>query len=815
MDGLRRAGISVSFFAGLFESFETGGHMTNSHKGEQVPSEGRMPLRGAARRKFVDPEMGERIEDAIDSLSIEVFQPPAAAGMDELRGVVSRVIHRSADGYSVYLVKDSRGIEHKITVTSSVVADKKDRILARGEWGSYKGAPSFKAATISHEIAPGARGIERWLKNKVVAGIGPAKIKVLVDSCGEDLPDLIGDADALMARITAAGKAKKFSRKEADKLAEAWNDNVGNADLSVYLGQFPVLGPALAYKIIKRYGAACRRIIEETPWKLAETIDGIGFEIADQIAFKAGHTPDSPARLDAGVRFTLEVSPRKGGHCALPRDVLVKESSKLLKVAAALVEKAVDRVIDTDAVVYEEDFGLIYSPQMHRAETALARRIVDMIREGSRVPEAVAQTAVDKAMNEIGVTLDKGQFAAAVMAVSSPVSIITGGPGTGKSTTQRVIVRALEIIEETYGLAAPTGRAAKRLSEVSERPASTCHRLLSFSAEKGGFEYDSSKPFEWKVMIVDEFSMVDLLLAQSFTDAIHRNGRLIIVGDVDQLESVGAGQVLRDLIASGVIPVAVLKTVHRQTGDSGIVVAANRINTGVYPLQDGEKLKGFYLSTKFDDFDEQRVLDTVVDLVARRMPAGGFDAMSDIQVLAPYRDGLLGVNTLNGALKAALNPARTDNSVEIRGRIFSVGDRVMHLRNDYTKKVYNGELGTVAWVGRKKNENGGEEPSMRVDYMGFQAFYGPKDVDDVELSWAATVHKSQGCEFPVVIVVVPASPRILLTRNLLYTAVTRARKECIVIGSRDSVAHAVNAVRTTHRHTGLARRLSPDYRAAA
>lgn len=789
--------------------------MAELQNGGQTNSAGRAPLEAAGRRTFNDPEIRERIEDAIDGLSIEVFQPAAPAGMDELRGVVSRVIHRSADGYAVYLVKDSRGAEHKITVTSTVAVEKKDRILARGEWGSYKGTPSFKAATIAHEIAPGARGVERWLKNKVVAGIGPGKIKVLVDACGEDLPDLIGDADALLARIAAAGKAKKFSRKDADKLAEAWNDNVGNADLSIYLGQFPMIGPSLAYKIIKRYGAACRRIIEECPWKLAETIDGIGFEIADQIAFKAGHLPNSPERLAAGVRFTLEVSPRRGGHCALPRAVLVREASKLLRVSAAVVDEAVERVLDTDAVVYEEDFGLIYSPQMHRAETALARRIVDMIREGARVSETVARNAVDKAMRDIGVTLDEGQFAAAVMAVSSPVSIITGGPGTGKSTTQRVIVRALEIIEETYGLAAPTGRAAKRLSEVSERPASTCHRLLSFSAEKGGFEYDSSKPFEWKVMIVDEFSMVDLSLAQSFTDAIHRNGRLIIVGDVDQLESVGPGQVLKDLIASGIIPVAVLKTVHRQTEDSGIVVAANRINTGVYPVQEGEKLKGFYLSTKFDEFDEQRVLETVVDLVARRMPAAGFNALSDIQVLAPYRDGLLGVNSLNAALKASLNPAQRETSVEIKGRVFSVGDRVMHLRNDYTKKVYNGELGTVAWIGRKKNDNGAEEPSMRVDYMGFQAFYGPKDVEDVELSWAATVHKSQGCEFPVVIVVVPASPRILLTRNLLYTAVTRAKKECIVIGNRDSVSHAVAAVRTTHRHTGLARRLAPDYRAAA
>lgn len=771
----------------------------------QTTSEPGGRLRAKARAMPDDGEDGGR-----------PVQSQSESQMDELRGTVVRVIFRTSDGYSVYLVKDSRGIEHKITVTSSILADKKDKVVARGQWGDYKGKPTFKAATLSHEIAPGARGVERWLKNKVVAGIGPAKIKVLTQVCGEDLPDLIGDPDALMERIEGADVPKrKFTRKDAESLADAWNNNVGQADLSAYLGQFPVLGPTLAYKIIKRYGAACRRIIEECPWKLAETIDGIGFDIADAIAYKAGHSPESPERLDAGIRFSLDTSTRRGGHCALPRDVLIREATRLLRVQSALVEAAVDRVLETDSVVYEEDFGLIYSPLMHRAETALARRIVDMIREGGRVDETVAREAVERAMKDIGVQLDEGQFAAAVMAVMSPVSIITGGPGTGKSTTQRVIVRALEIIEQSYGLAAPTGRAAKRLSEVSERPASTCHRLLSFSAEKGGFEYDSSKPFEWKVMIVDEFSMVDLMLAQSFTDAIHRNGRLIIVGDVDQLESVGVGQVLRDFIASGVIPVAVLKTVHRQTGDSGIVVAANRINTGEYPLQEGEKLKGFYLSTRFGDDEEERVLETVVDLVARRIPGAGFDPMSDIQVLAPYRDRMLGVESLNVALKAALNPAREDNSVEIRGRTFSVGDRVMHLRNDYTKKVYNGELGTVAWVGRRKNEDGGEEPCMKVDYTGFQAFYGPRDVEDVELSWAATVHKSQGCEFPVVIVVMPASPRILLTRNLLYTAVTRAKKECIVIGSRDSIAHAVNAVRTTHRHTGLARRLSPEYVAAA
>lgn len=741
-------------------------------------------------------------EDQGDNEPAPVIQTiPDGPPMDELRGTVRKVIYRTSDGYSVYVLEDDRKQEHKITVTSTVTAEKNDIIIARGSWASYKGKPTFKALTIMHSIAPGAKGVVRWLKNKVVAGVGEAKIKSLAEYHGDRLPEIMEDPAEL-------AKAPKISMKDAISISESWTNNVGQADLVEYLGRFRELGENRIHKIIKRYGAACKRIIEETPWKLAETIDSIGFDMADRIAFAAGHRADSPARVDAGIRHALDRKTFMGGHCAVPRAVLALEAVKLLKVAGDLVERGIDSVIQSDLVVHDETRDLIYPPALYRAEHELKDRLIDMIRKGNRVDDATARAAVDQASQELGVTLDEGQRAAAIMAVIEPLSIITGGPGTGKSTTQRVVVRALEVLEITYGLAAPTGRAAKRLAEVTGKAASTCHRLLSYSAEKGGFEYDHSKPFEFSKMIVDEFSMIDLLLANSFVDAIRRDGGLLIVGDVDQLESVGAGQVLRDLIECGMIPVARLTTVHRQATDSGIVVAAGRINSGEYPLADGEKLNGFYVSTRFDADDEDVIRRRVVDLVARRLPNAGYDPVSEIQVLAPYRDGELGINRLNVEIKAALNPQNGENSVELKGRVFSIGDRVMHLRNDYVKKVYNGELGTVAWIGTRQDDDGKEEPCMKVDYSGFAAFYSRKDVDDVELSWAATVHKSQGCEFPVVVFVVPNAPRILLTRNLIYTAVTRAKKECILIGSRDSIVHAVNAAQQTRRHTGLAGLLS-------
>lgn len=720
--------------------------------------------------------------------------------MAEVVGKVSHVIYETADGYAVYAVRGADGKDVKVSVTSPIKARKGDKIVARGSWGSYKGQPTFKAVMLMHDIPKGAKGVVTWLKTGPVPGVGKATAEKLARHFGDAFPEAVSDP----ARLAEAG----IPKSKAEAIAEAWNSNASQPELVEFLGRFG-LGEMTIAKIVKRYGAAARRVVRENPWELAERIDGVGFATADEIAREAGHARDSAKRIHAGIRFALEQKTGREGHCGLPRESLVEEAARLLSLSRQLVDGAVEEVTEDGSAVHDGLTGLIYTRGLHRAESDLAARLRALLDEGHSIPEDAAREAVEAAVAALGVTRDESQVEAAVMAVTSPLSIITGGPGTGKSTTQRVIVHALEALKRVVVLAAPTGRAAKRLAEVSGRPASTCHRLLSFSAEKGGFEYDRTNPFEEDHIIIDEFSMVDVRLGQSFMDAVKRDGAVTIVGDVDQLPSVGAGQVLRDLIESEAIPVARLKTVHRQKGDSGIVVAASRINSGQVPVTEGEGLDGFEVhSDEAETGTSEALRRTVVDIMSKRLPAMGYDPIQDVQVLSAMRKGDLGIHLLNEELKAALNPADEKNTVEVRKRLFSNGDRVMHLRNDYAKKVYNGEVGTVEWVGTRKNDSNRDEPCFKTDYSGYQAFYGPDDVQDVELSWAATVHKSQGCEFPVVIFVCPDAHRRMLTRNLLYTAVTRAKKLCIVVGHESALSHAVGNADVDRRYTGLAARLS-------
>lgn len=737
--------------------------------------------------------------------SVEVAQSSNGSRFDEVSGKVARVIYETKDGYAVYLVKlDSTGKEATVGVTSDVKARKGDKIIAKGSWGTYRGKQTFKAVMIMHDIPKGARGIVTWLKTGVVSGVGKVTSERLAKVIGDEIVNIIGDADALFATRNET----KITRKQAEAIASAWNSNANQPELVEFLGRFGI-GEMTIAKIVRRYGAAARRIIENDPWKLSETIDGIGFGTADEIAMEAGHSKESNARIQAGIRYALDNCTRRDGHSGLPVSVLAEEARKLLGVALELVEETIGEIVSDGSVVRDDTTNLIYPINLHEAEGMLAERFLAMLREGPYIDEDIAREAVEKAVSELQVQRDEGQINAAVMAVSSPLSIITGGPGTGKSTTQKVIVKAFETLNLDVVLAAPTGRAAKRLSEVSGSQASTCHRLLSFSAIKGGFEHDSSNPFPVDRIITDEFSMVDVRLGQSFMDAVRRDAGVVIVGDVDQLPSVGSGQVLKDLIDSGVVPVTRLKTVHRQKGDSGIVVAAARINAGVHPLQDAEELNGFEVVTDIkDSYNTFKFRDAVVKLMAETMKERGFDPIQDVQVLSSMRRGDLGILALNEDLKKTLNPGSEHDTIEIRKRMFSIGDRIMHLRNDYSKKVYNGEVGTVTWIGKQNNAEGKEEPCITVDYSGYKAWYTPEDISDVELCWATTVHKSQGCEFPVVIFVCPDSHQRMLTRNLLYTAVTRAKKLCVVVGHDGALLHAINTTDVNKRFTGLSTRMS-------
>lgn len=726
--------------------------------------------------------------------------PKDAAGLEKLECTFIRKLFGSVEkGFMVILIRHAGGEGRASIRNAAFEFSTRDKIVLNGKWGTYKGQPDFAATSAFPAVPKGAKGVVAWLKSGKVKGVSAGTANKLAEVFGDDLENKIGDVDALIA----AG----VTEKRASAIVEAWISSSGQAELFSLLAKHG-LGDALISKVVRRYGAASVRIIEENPWVLSETIDGIGFETADRVAMNAGRSRNDPMRYRAALRAAIDQATAMEGHCGLPKLVATKYASKLLgHVPQEDLERELEVICDGRLHLFDEATGLVYPTHLHAAERLLAARISKMAAGGSgAIPRDQAIEAVQAACLEMNVKLDTGQSEAAITALSKPFSIITGGPGTGKTTTQRVIVKALKMLGKDVALAAPTGRAAKRLSEVSGESASTLHRLLQFSTEKGGFTFNSENPLPEDWSIIDECSMVGVKLGHAFISAISDGAGLTLVGDVDQLPSVDSGQVLRDLIASSVVPVTRLSTVHRQGNDSGIVVAAHRINQGKYPLVEGEDLDGF----RVDHADTRTsIIERVIEVVAREMPSRGYDPLKDVQVLAGMRKGDVGVGALNLAIKSVLNPATEDDehTVKFGPKVYSVGDRVMQMRNDYQKGVYNGEVGMVKAIGRSLDDDGDMAITMTVDFSGYEVLYRSRDTADLEQAWACTVHKSQGCEFPVVVFVCPFSHRIMLSRNLVYTAVTRAKTECVVVGEERTLRDAVDTVDKSCRYTGLQDRL--------
>jgi exodeoxyribonuclease V alpha subunit len=726
---------------------------------------------------------------------------PQDAGLEKLECTFIRKLFGSVEkGFMVLLIRHAGGEGRASVRNAAFEFSPRDKIVLNGKWGTYKGQPDFAATSAFPAIPKGAKGVVAWLKSGKVKGVSAGTANKLADVFGDDLENKIGDVDALVA--------SGVSEKRAAAIVEAWLSSSGQAELFSLLARHG-LGDALISKVVRRYGAASVRIIEENPWVLSETIDGIGFDTADKVAMNAGRLRNDPMRYRAALRAAIDQATTMEGHCGLPKLVALDYASKLLGRGVPQADLAIEleAICDGRLHLFDEETALVYPVGLHAAERLLAARIIKMAADSSAaVPRDQAIAAVQAACVEMGVQLDPGQSEAAVTALSKPFSIITGGPGTGKTTTQRVIVKALKNLGKQVALAAPTGRAAKKLSDVSGENASTLHRLLQFSTEAGGFTYNSQNPLPEDWPIIDECSMVGVKLAHAFISAVGEGAGLTLVGDVDQLPSVDSGQVLRDLIASSVVPVTRLSTIHRQGNDSGIVVAAHRINHGKYPLVEGEDLDGFSVDPQSSPAS---IISRVIELVSRDMPARGYDPLKDVQVLAGMRKGDVGVGALNLAIKAVLNPATDDDEHTVRfgQKIYSVGDRVMQMRNDYLKGVYNGEVGMVKAVGRGRDDDGDMAMTMTVDYSGYEVKYLSRDTNDLEQAWACTVHKSQGCEFPVVVFVCPFSHRIMLTRNLVYTAVTRAKTECIVVGEERTLHDAIDTMDKSRRYTGLKERL--------
>ncbi|MEZ4437002.1 MAG: ATP-dependent RecD-like DNA helicase, partial [bacterium] len=681
----------------------------------------------------------------------------------ELAGTVARVRFSSADGeFQVVILRIDDGLDVTAIIRG---ADLRvgEHVRVRGQWRRHtSGERQLDVSHLHRELPATADGIVSFLGSGALPGVGPSLAQRIVDAFGDETLTVLDTVPERIREVPGIGA------KKAAAIRDAWRQHGALRDIMIFL-QSHGISPAFATRIHKKFGDRAVPIVQHDPYRLAREVRGIGFRKADAIAERAGIRGDDPRRLDAGVAWMLYTA-ESDGHLYLPRDVLIEHATAMLQVDETRVAEAVARLVERRELVAETvstDVVGISRRERFLDEEAVAR---DLCRLASAPPlPAPPAPAVAAAEQALGFQLAPGQRAAVITAASQRVAVLTGGPGTGKTT----IVRALLALvgEARVGLAAPTGRAARRLEESTGRTALTLHRLLEFDPRKGGFTRDDKTPLDLDLVVVDEASMIDIDLARALLCALRTGARLVLVGDIDQLPSVGPGDVLRDIIASGVVPVARLDRVFRQAEGSRIVDGAWSVLAGQVPEPD-EHATGEYFFIPRDDPD--RLAETIVHIVAERLPSAfGLDPLRDIQVLVPMNSGPVGARRLNDDLQAALGGRGP--SVERRGRRFHVGDRVMQVRNNYNLDAYNGDIGLVVAV----DPNAGV---LAVEFDGRRVEVSGDALDDLDLAWAVTVHKSQGSEFRAVVLAISTHHFKLLQRNLIYTAITRARERLVIVG---------------------------------
>ncbi|RME22164.1 MAG: ATP-dependent RecD-like DNA helicase, partial [Deltaproteobacteria bacterium] len=673
-----------------------------------------------------------------------------------------------------------------------------------GHWTDHPSfGRQFKVESVVVEDPRTVRGIERYLASGAVKGLGRTFARRVVDRFGADTLRVIAETPERLLEVEGIG------RKRMEQIRRQWSDSRVQREVMATLRGYG-LGAALANRVVERWGERAPAIVAQQPYRLCAEIKGIGFRTADRIARQQGIPRDDPARAEAALIHLVREAESEG-HCFLPQGELLRRAGKL-DIPADRATEALDR-LTTTGVLYAPasivgDHRPVYAPELAMAEAFVARRLTELRRPPPDDRHlAAARRRIAAAEAALGLSLAGGQRAAVELARTHGLAVITGGPGTGKTTIVRVLVHAAAQADERWLLAAPTGRAAKRLSEATGHDARTIHRLLEFNGRTGQFTRDLDHPLDADGVLVDEASMIDLRLMQSLLRALPDGCSLVLVGDADQLPSVGAGRVLGDIIASGELPVATLHEVYRQAADSGIVRNAWRVNRGQPPISadrdpDGPGRQDFFVIPR-REIDKAR--DTLLEVVTERLPRHGFDALADVQVLTPMHSGPLGTQALNRALQAALNPdgralVRTDHAgVEHRIR---EGDRVLQLRNNYDLDIFNGDVGRVIEAGSTGILVDFGPPGDRHEV----AITG-EALADIDLAYAISVHKSQGSEYPAVVLALHRAHRIMLRRNLLYTAITRARRFACVIGDPWAIATAARVQGGDERWTRLADQL--------
>lgn len=716
---------------------------------------------------------------------------PAGSGENEvLAGLVERVtFHSQESGFCVLRVKVGGRRDLVAVVGHAAMVSAGEWITAAGGWQNDRNhGLQFKARFLKTSEPSSLEGIRKYLGSGMIRGIGPVYANRLVEKFGKEVFDIIEADPKLLREIEGIGPIR------AERIAAGWADQKAIREIMVFLHQHGV-STARSVRIYKTYGADSIEVMSQNPYRLAKDIRGIGFRTADAIAEKLGIEKTSMIRVRAGVSYALAEA-MGDGHCAYPRADLAGQAAKLLDVPADLVESAVRDELE-EGVVVADTIGraeCLFLAALHAAERKIADNIA-RIRAGSAPWPAIdADKALPWIKGKTGLELAEGQASAVRLALESKAMVITGGPGVGKTTIVNSILRILAAKRARLLLCAPTGRAAKRMSEATGMEAKTIHRILEFDPKSFRFRRDEENPLECDLLVVDESSMIDVLLMQSLLRAVPGESALLMVGDIDQLPSVGPGQVLADIIESGAVPVVRLTEVFRQAARSRIVSSAHRINAGRMPdLESPEGDTDFYfVPAESPEIAVPRIVEMVRNRIPRRF---GFDPVKDIQVLCPMNRSGVGARSLNIELQAALNPAG-DRKVERFGWTFAPGDKVMQIENDYDKEVYNGDIGMIRDVDLEQGE-------ILVDFDGRVVDFAFGELDSLVPAYATTIHKSQGSEYPAVVVPVMTQHFTMLQRNLLYTGVTRGRKLVVLVGQKKALAIAIRNVSGRRRWSKL------------
>ncbi|MDR2391490.1 MAG: ATP-dependent RecD-like DNA helicase [Planctomycetota bacterium] len=724
--------------------------------------------------------------------------PITPTSLERLTGLIERItFHSEETGFSVLKVK-ARGFREPVPVIGIMAA------VTAGEWLDASGrwaldrehGRQFKAETVRTTRPDTPEGIERYLGSGLIKGIGPHFAKKLVQRFGKDIFDVIENEAWRLETIRGVGE------KRRRLINAAWEEQKHVREIMVFLHSHGV-GTSRAFRIYKTYGDQSIQTVRENPYRLTQDIWGIGFKTADIIAQSVGIAKDSSLRAKAGVEYVLGRLTEEG-HCAYPRDDLIREAEKILVIDSAIVREALEQGVSEGRLVEHSHPGgsLTYLYSLDLAEELLARNLRELAQGRHPCPPIAMDKALAWVEKRTGLILAQSQRRAIALALTSKVFVLTGGPGTGKTTIVNGIVKILAAKKIRALLCAPTGRAAKRMSETSGTRAETIHRLLEFDPATGGFKHDREKPLKGNVFIVDEASMLDLPLAHQLIRAIPPSAALILVGDVDQLPSVGPGTVLTDIIESGKFPVCRLTEIFRQAAESLIVTNAHRVNRGVFPeypqgkVADPSRCDFYFIEAETPEECE----GIVVKLMADRLREGfGLDPIRDAQVLTPMRRGILGARNLNQVLQKTLNPAAP--GIQRYGFTYRTGDKVMQIQNNYEKDTYNGDIGWIRNLDDERRE-------AVIDFDNRSVTYQYDEFDELELSYAVTIHKSQGSEYPCVVMPLHTQHYMMLRRNLLYTGITRGKRLVVLVGNKKALGIALHQAERGKRITTLRERLT-------